>query len=216
MCSRYELPANTPEMRAWDPAEDERRRREANNLGIMFLGPVFGGLAALARLAGAPEPVVESAGQIGLDMAGVAGVPGARGGGRVIEPVPMRPVATMPRNTGVVILKKAPRLDWDAVVPKKGKYKGEKREDHVRRHNSDDITKKDHGIFNEDGVKLTNEAWQRAHDLGLTPNANGELNVPMGRVIGNSGGSLGNGSPLSDIMIIVRPGTNEIITGYPQ
>lgn len=112
MCSRYELPANTPEMRAWDPAEDERRRREANNLGIMFLGPVFGAPAALARMAGAPEPVVESMGQLGLDMAGVAGVPGARGGGRVIEPVPMRPVATAPRNLardGVVIQKTPPK-----------------------------------------------------------------------------------------------------------
>lgn len=94
-----------PEMRAWDPAEDERRRAAANNLGILFLGPVFGAPAALARMAGAPEPVVESMGQVGLDLAGVAGVPGARGGGRVIEPVPMRPVPTMPRNTGVVILK---------------------------------------------------------------------------------------------------------------
>lgn len=68
-----------PEMRAWDPAEDERRRAAANNLGILFLGPVFGAPAALARMAGAPEPVVESMGQVGLDLAGVAGVPAARG-----------------------------------------------------------------------------------------------------------------------------------------
>ena len=109
-------------MRAWNPAEDERRRREANNLGIMFLGPVFGAPAALARMAGAPEPVVESMGQLGLDMAGVAGVPGARGGGRVIEPVPMRPVATMPYNTGrvgVVILRKPPSWSIPSAVREK-------------------------------------------------------------------------------------------------
>jgi len=36
--------------------------------------------AALARMAGAPEPVVKSMGQVGLNLAGVAGVPAARGG----------------------------------------------------------------------------------------------------------------------------------------
>lgn len=211
-----------PEMRAWDPAEDERRRTAANNLGILFLGPVFGAPAALARMAGAPEPVVESMGQVGLDLAGVAGVPAARGGVIRTRPFPNVPsVSTKgvsrPRyEFGVVIKKQATQLDWNAVVPKKGKYKGEKREDHVRRHNKNDLTKEKHGVFNEDGVKLADEAWQLADKSGLKPDANGQLSVPMGRVVGHEGGSLGTGAPLNSIRISVRPGTNELITAYPE
>ena len=110
-CSRYP-PAPQQEMRAIDPRDEERRRRQANNLGIMFLGPVFGAPAALGRLAGAPENVVENLGQLGLDAASVVGVPGARGARRVIEPVPVKPVPTRvvrvtPVETGVFILRRS-------------------------------------------------------------------------------------------------------------
>ena len=81
-------------------------------MGIMFLGPVFGAPAALGRLAGAPENVVENLGQLGLDAASVVGVPGARGARRVIEPVPVKPVPTRvvrvtPVETGVFILRRS-------------------------------------------------------------------------------------------------------------
>jgi len=68
MCPRPEEPP--PQhgpgqyMSPTDPAEDARRRREANNLGILLLGPVFGGFAALARLANAPEATVEQAAEL--------------------------------------------------------------------------------------------------------------------------------------------------------
>lgn len=106
-------------------------------------------------------------------------------------------------------------LDWKAVVPKSGKYKGEAREDHVRRHNVDDKTKDIHGVFKSDGVATTNAAWNRAQDLGLKPNAAGELIVPMGEVVGISGGRLGTGLPLNSVRMIVQPNTNNIITSMP-
>jgi hypothetical protein len=117
---------------------------------------------------------------------------------------------------GVAIVSNKSKLDWNAVVPKKGKYKGESREDHVRRHNSNDLSKENHGVFKGDGVDTTNKAWQRAQDLGISPNANGELVVPMGgQVVGTSGGSLGTGTPLYNVKIIVQPGTSNVITSMP-
>jgi hypothetical protein len=116
---------------------------------------------------------------------------------------------------GYVVEKNNPKLDWNAVVPKKGKYKGESREDHVRRHNKDDLSKENHGVFNGDGVDKTNKAWERAKELGLSPNAKGELIVPMGQQVGTSGGALGTGAPLSNVRIIVEPGTSNIITSMP-
>lgn len=113
-------------------------------------------------------------------------------------------------------------LDWKAVVPTKGKYKGEPRDVHVRRHNVDDLDKLQHGVFRGDGVDLTNEAWARSQVLGLKPDAAGNLTVPMGRVVGDVGGleglfqrTGGRATRLNSITIHVRPGTNEIITAYP-
>jgi len=105
------------ELKPWDPAADqreaERRRRGGNNLGIMVEGPIAGGPAAAARLAGAPEPVVEAAGEMGLNLTAAAALRGVGGRGRVIEPVRPEPVPTRiepvtPRsNTGVVVLKRS-------------------------------------------------------------------------------------------------------------
>ncbi|HXO42200.1 MAG TPA: RHS repeat-associated core domain-containing protein, partial [Thermoanaerobaculia bacterium] len=121
------------------------------------------------------------------------------------------------REAAVKAAAKQNELDWDAVVPKKGKYKGEKRADHVRRHEVDNPNKPAHGVFLGDGVGLTNEAWARAQQLGLKPSAQGVLTVPMGRQVGWAGGQEGSEAavPLSNVTIIVKPGTNQIITAYP-
>ena len=67
------------------------------------------------------------------------------------------------------------KLDWNAVVPKKGKYAGQTREDHVRLHNIDNKSKPDHGIWNGDGVTITNIAWKVGKSLGIKPDANGMM-----------------------------------------
>jgi len=111
--------------------------------------------------------------------------------------------------------KLTPDLDWDAVVPKKGRYVGEKRTDHVRRHNIDDKSKDPHGVFNGDGVDITNKAWDEARRLGLKPDDTGTLVVPY-KNAGKQGGKTGNGEALNNVTIHVVPGTNQIITAYPS
>jgi hypothetical protein len=109
-------------------------------------------------------------------------------------------------------------LDWDAVVPTKGKYKGQSRPDHVRLHNVDDAGKPSHGVSFDDGVTVTDEAWARAQSLGLKPDATGTLKVPMGRQVGVLGGVEGSTAyvPLDAVTIKVVPGTNKLITAYPD
>jgi hypothetical protein len=106
-------------------------------------------------------------------------------------------------------------LNWTAVVPKKGKYAGQSREDHVRLHNVDNKNKPDHGVFNGDGVNVTKSAWVKAQNLGLKPDANGMLVVPYQNA-GKSGGANGDGSALNNVTIIVQPKTTNIITSYPS
>lgn len=88
------MPPGTPEIRAWDPAADraaqEAQRRAANSIGIGLLGPVFGGPAAGARLAGAPEETVGGLAEFGLGVASTVSIKGGGGGGRVAEPPPVR------------------------------------------------------------------------------------------------------------------------------
>lgn len=198
----------------------EEQQRSADNLGRMLFGPVFAALPNIAHALGAPEAVVQSAAVLNANLAGAVALGGR---GRMVEPIraPRAPVGQRPAPksaspaNGVVIAKKYTSLDWNAVVPKKGKYKGESREDHIRRHNSDDLSKDNHGVFKGDGVDITNKAWNRAQDLGISPNANGELVVPMSNPIGVSGGALGTGASLSSVKIIVSPGTTNIITSMP-
>lgn len=106
-------------------------------------------------------------------------------------------------------------LDW-SIVPKKGKYKGQSREDHVRLHNTDNPSKPEHGVFYGDGVDLTNEAWGKAQNTGLQPDGDGKLVVPMDRITGRSGGQAADSGKLFyKIEIILAPGTNKVITAYP-
>src|SRR4051794_20843657 len=62
---------NPGQPNAWGPysASEQQylanQRTNANNMGIMFMGPIAGGPAAGARLLGAPEAAVESAGEMG-------------------------------------------------------------------------------------------------------------------------------------------------------
>jgi hypothetical protein len=106
-------------------------------------------------------------------------------------------------------------LDWDAVVPKKGKYKDQIRTDHVRLHNANDLSKDFHGIFKRDGVEVTNEAWAKAQHLGIAPDETGKLVVPF-EGAGIQGGKFGNGEKLNNVTIHVVPGSNKIITAYPS
>lgn len=114
-----------------------------------------------------------------------------------------------------VVAAKTP-LDWDAVVPTKGPYKGQVRTDHVRLHNVDNPAKPAHGVFYGDGVDLTNQAWLRAQQLGLKADAAGTLKVPMGRIVGRAGGQTADtGELFYSVEIKLVPNSNKLITSYP-
>jgi hypothetical protein len=98
-----------PQMSSWDPAADRSRaesnRRFQNDLAIQFGGPVFSGWGAGARLAGAPEFVVE-----GLleSQFGLVGSLGAASGG--YRSTSLRPVGEVDQNvSGQLSLQKQTR-----------------------------------------------------------------------------------------------------------
>ncbi|APR78301.1 Hypothetical protein A7982_03648 [Minicystis rosea] len=78
---------------AWPPLNEAEvqaiadQRRALNTVGIFAAGPVMGALPAAARIAGAPEPVVEAAAQINFDLATSGALHGLPKG--TAEPIPM-------------------------------------------------------------------------------------------------------------------------------
>ena len=210
------VPPGTPEMTAWDGVQRSSPVEEYLKTARGGLDPVRGDTFHAQQAANTSDAVLGEI--IGLGVGKVLQLGGRLFGaakGVVKSETKVVAESRSAARTGAVVASTRSKLDWDAVVPKKGKCKGEARKDHVRRHNSDDLSKENHGVFEGDGVDITNRAWDRAQDLGITPNSNGEIIVPMGEQVGVSGGSLGKGAPLSRVRIIVEPGTNNVITSMP-
>lgn len=79
---------------------------------------------------------------------------------------------------------------------------------HVLDHAVPNPAKTTHSVFNVDKSKvlgLVDEAWLAKGSPH--PDDPGAYIVPMGRAIGTAGEA--------NIKIIIRPGTNKIITAYP-
>jgi len=219
------------------PAEQawlhERNLRWGNNMAIALLGPVFGGPGALTRLLGGSEQQVAAVNEqssafmaiartrtlarMAAERRAVSGEQMSRAGadyhrGARLEGLDPRAAA----RAGTVVSRNYQPLNWNAVVPKKGPYKGQNREDHVRQHNQDNPSKAQHGVFYGDGVARTNQAWQRAQELGIRPDAYGRVQVPMNELVGRAGGMQApTGQLFYSVHIQVVPGTNHIITAYP-
>lgn len=72
-------------------------------------------------------------------------------------------------------------------------------------------------VLINDGVNVTNEAWAKAQKMGLKPDSTGKMNVPMERQVGWMGGKAGEAAiPMDSVTIIVKPGTNQVITASPD
>lgn len=108
-------------------------------------------------------------------------------------------------------------LDWSIVK----RSTGESRYQHVSAHNVPNINKHSHGVFIDDAVTTTNEAWSIVQRTGVQPVLSEGVNVytvPMGRNVGFAGGGNANqlaGVPHTSVQIIVKQGTTQIITAYP-
>ncbi|MEW4286212.1 DNRLRE domain-containing protein [Priestia koreensis] len=100
-------------------------------------------------------------------------------------------------------------LNW-GIVSKKG----ETRVQHVRLHSKNNLHKKYHGVFYGDAIKKVNKAW----DNRGKPRVSGSTHIYTiyYRHAGYSGGYAGSGRTLNYITIVVKRGTNKIITAYPS
>jgi len=93
---------------------------------------------------------------------------------------------------------------------------------HVMRHGNDIPGRLIHGVFADDPIATTNQAWEIAIQEGIEPiiGGNGNLNylVPFPET-GLQGGQIGGaaGNPILDtIRIVTEPGCNNVVTAFPE
>lgn len=107
--------------------------------------------------------------------------------------------------------KSSGKLNWDAVVGKRG----ETRKAHVVLHEVNDLSKPSHGVFYGDSVSTINKAWDNRANGYMLSEGNTDLYVIPYQNVGFSGGYGGQGNNLNYVTIVTQKGTNNIITGFP-
>ena len=82
---------------------------------------------------------------------------------------------------------------------------------HVLAHEKFDPVKAKHSVFcvckNGDSLKVIDEAWAKKQRAGSFCHGNTCYEIDMGRTIGTA--------EESKIMIVTKPGSNQVITAYP-
>ncbi len=107
-------------------------------------------------------------------------------------------------------------LDWGGVD-----RDGLSRKDHVRRHGTDNPNRNvEHGVFSENPINQTTEAWKQAKETGLQPRFEYgkriyEIPSPNAGVQGGNPSKLGHGQTLNTIRIVMETNSNRVISAYP-
>ncbi len=129
------------------------------------------------------------------------------------SPSPSSAVANAAENTTANIVERDP-LDWSRT-----NWQGQTAYDHVQAHGIDNLAKPLQGIFSNDPVLTTEQAWSQAQLQGIQPqiqgNGNSLYQVPMGGPVGWQGGFNGSGAPLTNVNIFVNP-ANQVVTSFPK
>ena len=105
------------------------------------------------------------------------------------------------------------KLNWDAIVSKKG----ETRVDHINRHAVPNNSRETHGVFNGNPVDMVNEAWEQRHLVEpLSDGMGGKIyNIPY-KNAGYESGYVNTGAQMDYITIITMEENTDLITAFPS
>lgn len=89
------------------------------------------------------------------------------------------------------------------------------------RHGIDDPNRNTpHGVFNNDAISQTEDAWRRASDLKIEPAVQGnrwvyDIPSPEAGWQGGNSSLPGHGSSLNAIRIVTEKNSSKVITAFP-
>ena len=109
--------------------------------------------------------------------------------------------------------KSSGKLNWDAIVSKKG----ETRIDHINRHAVPNNSRETHGVFNGNPIDMVNDAWEQRHLVEpISDGMGGTIyNIPY-KNAGYESGYINTGAQMDYITIVTLDESTDLITAFPS
>ena len=109
--------------------------------------------------------------------------------------------------------KSSGKLNWDAIVSKKG----ETRVDHINRHAVSNNSRETHGVFNGNPIDMVNDAWEQRHLVEpISDGMGGTIyNIPY-KNAGYESGYINTGAQMNYITIVTLDESTDLITAFPS
>ena len=108
--------------------------------------------------------------------------------------------------------KSSGKLNWDAIVSKKG----ETRVDHINRHAVPNNSRETHGVFNGNPIDMVNDAWEQRYLVEpISDGMGGTIyNIPY-KNAGYESGYINTGAQMDYITIVTLDESTDLITAFP-
>ena len=105
------------------------------------------------------------------------------------------------------------KLNWDAIVSKKG----ETRVEHIKRHMVQNNSRETHSVFNGNPIDMVNDAWEQRHLVEpISDGMGGTIyNIPY-KNAGYESGYINTGAQMDYITIVTLDESTDLITAFPS
>ena len=109
--------------------------------------------------------------------------------------------------------KSSEKLNWDAIVSKKG----ETRVEHIKRHTVQNNSRETHSVFNGNPINMVNDAWEQRHLVEpISDGMGGTIyNIPY-KNAGYESGYINTGAQMDYITIVTLDESTDLITAFPS
>ena len=109
--------------------------------------------------------------------------------------------------------KSSEKLNWDAIVSKKG----ETRVEHIKRHTVQNNSRETHSVFNGNPIDMVNDAWEQRNLVEpISDGMGGTIyNIPY-KNAGYESGYINTGAQMDYITIVTLDESTDLITAFPS
>ena len=109
--------------------------------------------------------------------------------------------------------KSSEKLNWDAIVSKKG----ETRVEHIKRHTVQNNSRETHSVFNGNPIDMVNDAWEQRYLVEpISDGIGGTIyNIPY-KNAGYESGYINTGAQMDYITIVTLDESADLITAFPS
>lgn len=109
--------------------------------------------------------------------------------------------------------KSSEKLNWDAIVSKKG----ETRVEHIKRHTVQNNSRETHSVFNGNPIDMVNDAWEQRHLVEpISDGMGGTIyNIPY-KNAGYESGYINTSAQMDYITIVTLDESTDLITAFPS